>query len=90
MEMFNKWLSLIIQHGSNYICNLVKVYKDVETMSKEIELERTAWEKEWIKWVAVLVQMNGVQKYGVMKFLAKKTVENLDDNVLYVSNKNVE
>lgn len=34
--------------------------------------------------------MNDVQKYGVMRFLAEKLVENLDDNVLYVSKKNVE
>ncbi|XP_059076654.1 uncharacterized protein LOC131875933 [Cryptomeria japonica] len=34
--------------------------------------------------------MNNVQKYGVMKFLAEKLVENLDENVLYVSKKNVE
>lgn len=34
--------------------------------------------------------MNDVQKYGVMKFLIEKLVENLYDNVLYVSKKNVE
>lgn len=34
--------------------------------------------------------MNDVQKYGVMKFLAEKPVENLDDNVLYMSKKNME
>lgn len=82
--MFNKWLELIMQHGSDYIINLVKVYKDVETMSKELELEMMAWEKERIKWVAVLAQMNDIQKYGVMKFLAEKLVENLDGNVLCV------
>lgn len=88
--MFNKWLYLIIQQGSDYISNLVKVYKDVETLSQKLELETTTWEKERIKWVAVLAQMNDVQKYGVMKLLAKKSVKNLDDNVLYVSKKNVE
>lgn len=88
--MFNKGLDLIIQQGSDYISNLVKVYKDAKTMSKELELEIAAWEKERIKWVAVLAQMNNVQKYGVMKFLAEKLVENLDDNVLYVPKKNME
>lgn len=34
--------------------------------------------------------MNDVQKFGVMKFLAEKPVDNLDDNVLYVSRKSVE
>lgn len=42
MEMFNKWLDLIIQQGSKYITNLVKVYKDAETVSKELELEIVA------------------------------------------------
>lgn len=59
-------------------------------MSKELELETVTREKERTKWVAVLVQMNNVQKYGVMRFLAEKMVENLDDNVLYVSKKNVQ
>lgn len=34
--------------------------------------------------------MNDVQKYGAMNFIAEKPMENLDDNVLYVSKKNVE
>lgn len=89
-EMFNKWLDLIIRQGSNYIVNLVKVYKDAEIVSKELELETVAWEKERIKWVAVFAQINDIQKYGVMKLLAKKSVENVDDNLLYVSRKNVE
>lgn len=89
-EMFNKWLDLIIQQGSNYIVSLVKVYKDAVTVSKELELEAVSWEKERTKWVAVLVQMNDVQKFGVTKFLAEKPMESLDDNVLYVSKKNVE
>lgn len=59
-------------------------------MSKELELETVTWEKERIKWVVVLAQMNDVQKYGVMKFLAEKPTENLDDNVLYVSKRNME
>lgn len=58
-------------------------------MSKELEMETVAWEKERIKWVAVLAQMNDIQNYGVMKFLAKKLVENMDDNVFYVSKNNV-
>lgn len=90
MEMFNKWMDLIIQQGSEYINNLVKVYKDAEILSKELEPEIVAWEKERVKWVAVLAQMNDVQKYGLVKFLAEKPVENLDDNVLYVLKKNVE
>lgn len=53
-------------------------------MSKELELEATTWEKEKTKWVVVLAQMNDVQKFGVMKFLTEKLVENLDDNVLYI------
>lgn len=88
--MFNEWLDLIIQQGSDHIINLVKVYKDAETVSRELELETMAWEKEMIKQLAVLAQMNDTQKYGVMKFLAEKLVENLDDKVFYVSRKNVE
>lgn len=59
-------------------------------MSKELELENVSWEMERTKWVVVLAQMNDVQKFGVMKFLTEKLVENLDDNVLYVSRKNIE
>lgn len=79
-EMFNKWLDLIIQQGSDYIVSMVKVYEDVVTVRKELELEVVAWEKERTKWVVVLVQMNDVQKFGVMKFLVEKPVESLDDN----------
>lgn len=52
-EMLNKWLDIIIQQGSGYIASLVKVYKDAVTVSKELELEVVAWEKERTKWVAV-------------------------------------
>lgn len=90
VEIFNQWLDYTVQQGSNYIASLVKVYEDVVTVSKELELEVLAWEKERSKWVMVLAQMNDVQKFGMMKFLAKKPMENLDDNVLYVSRKNVE
>lgn len=61
-EMFNKCLGLIIQQGSDYIVSLVKVYEDAVTMTKELELEVVAWEKERTKWVAVLAQMNDIQK----------------------------
>lgn len=36
------------------------------------------------------MQMNDVKKFGVMKFLAEKPVDDLDDNVFYVSKKNIE
>lgn len=49
-----------------------------------------AWEKESNKWAAVLIQMKDVQKYGVMKFLAKKAVKDLDDKVFYVAKENIE
>lgn len=66
------------------------MYEDVVTISKELELEVVSWEKERTKWVVVLVQMNDVHKFCVMKFVAEKPMESLDDNVLYVSRKNVE
>lgn len=34
--------------------------------------------------------MNDIHKNGAMKFLVEKSVKNMDDNVLYVSKKNVE
>lgn len=74
----------------NYIVILVKVYEDILTVRKELELEVVAWEKERTKRVAAMAQMNDVQRFGVIKFLTEKPMENLDDNVLYVSRKNVE
>lgn len=89
-KMFNKCIDVIIQQGSYYIVSLVKVYEDAVIVINELELEVVAWEKERTKWVVVLVQMNDVQKFGVMKFLVEKHVESSDDNVLYVLKKNVE
>lgn len=37
----------------------------------------------------VLTQMNDVKKFGVKKFHSNKPINDLDDNVLYVSKKNI-
>lgn len=66
------------------------MYDNAITVSKELELEATTWDKERNKWVAILAQMSDVQKIGVMKFLVEKLVDSLDDNVLYVSRKTIE
>lgn len=89
-DMFDYWLESIAQQGTYYIYNLIKVFGDVVTISREFELEAITWEKEKSKWAAVLMQMNDVQKFGVMEFLVEKPVDDLDDNVMYVSRKNME
>lgn len=89
-ETFDEWLESIIQQGIEYIVSLIKVYEDVVTMSQELESKVAAWEKEKNKWATVLTQMKDVQRYGIMKFLAEKTVKDLDDKVLYVAKENIE
>lgn len=89
-DIFDEWIDSIVQQGTNYIASLIKVYDNAIAVSKELDLEATTWDNEKNKWVAVLAQMNDVQKFGIMKFLAEKPVDNMDDNVLYASKKNVE
>lgn len=89
-EIFDEWLDSIVEQGTYYIASLIKVNDNAIIVSKDLQLEATTWDKEINKWVEVLEQMNDVQKIGIMKFLAKKPVDNLDDNVLYVSRKNIE
>lgn len=53
-EIFDEWLDSIVQQGTDYIASLIKVYYNAITVSKELELEATTWDKEINKWVAVL------------------------------------
>lgn len=48
-EVFDEWLDSIVQQGTYYIASLVKVYDNVITMTKELDLEAIAWEKERTK-----------------------------------------
>lgn len=89
-ETFEEWLESIIQQGTEYIANLVRVYEDFVTITQELETEVSVWEKERKKWATVLIQMKNVQKYGVMNFLTEKAVNDLDDKVLYVAKENIE
>lgn len=89
-EVFLEQLEGIIQAGSSYIKDPSKAYDDVKVVIKYLETEIVLWRKEEAKWLAVIAQMGEVKKYGVIKFLAKKAMPRLDDNVLYVCQKNIE
>lgn len=56
-NVFSEWLESIAQQQTSYIFDLVKVFKNAESIGKELKIEMVSWEKEKIKWLALLRQM---------------------------------
>lgn len=89
-EIFSEWLTSIVDQGTNYISDLVQIFKDANEVTKELDVELISWHKEKTKWAVISKQMCDIQRYGLMNFLAERQVPGLNEDIMFICKESIE
>lgn len=49
-EIFSERLTSIVHQGTNYISDLVQIFKDANEVTKNLDVDLISWQKEKRKW----------------------------------------
>lgn len=59
-EIFSEWLTSIVHQGTNYISDLVQIFKDANDVTKELDADLITWKNEKTKWEVISRQMSDI------------------------------
>lgn len=79
-----------MHQGTNYISDLVQIFKDANDATKELDTDLIAWQKEKTKWAVISSQMRDIQHYGIMNFLVERQVPGLDEDIMFICKESIE
>lgn len=88
-EIFSEWLTSIVHQGTNYILDLVEIFKDANDVTKELDADLISWQNEKTKWAVISRKMRDIQRYELMIFLAKRQVPGLDEDIMFICKESI-
>lgn len=89
-EVFSEWLTTIMCQATNYITDLVQIFKDTNEVTKTLDTNLVSWQKEKSKWTVISKKMRDIQHYGLMNFLAEIQVSGLNEDVMFICKESIE
>ena len=88
-DAMQDWVNSIIKEGNKFILDFTTVYVEGETLLGEIQTLTPRWKTKQSQCQAIVFQVTEVEKYGVLKFLGKKSMKIVDYCMLFIMKHNI-
>lgn len=89
VDAMKGWVDTIIKEGNRFILEFMNVYVEGESLLGEIQTLIPGWETEQSRCQMVVFQVTEVEKFGVLKFLNKNPMKNVDPCMLFIMKNNM-
>ena len=83
------WVNAIIKEGKKFIPEFTTIYAEGETLLGKIQTLILGWETKQSWCQVVVFQVIEVEKFGVLKFLNKNLMKNVDPCMLFIMKNNM-
>ena len=89
MEAINTQVGVFIEEGNRFIQEFTTTYVEGEVLLKEIQTLVPLWKFNEARCWEIVFQVQEVEKYGVIKFLAENPIKIVDSCMLFILKNNM-